>query len=214
MSEPYIGRAAKAAARAKHNRIHKPMSTKKKTAAKRPAKKASTKQAKAFAEALATFKAPEPPPFEYPAEEEREKTFATVGPLSFEAVPYFGPPGGEELDVTFDSAEEAQGLPAPLPLTQTTQEASQSSFGHIVPQALPDAPQTALQDEKLGQTPEPEKLVHHITNDNLASVIENLIDAINFAHSKGMLRKMQEKDTQIIKARIASGRKLIAQLRA
>ena len=202
----------------------------KKTTTKKTAKKATTKQAKAFAEALSTFKTPEP--FQYPEHEEREKTFATVAPLPVEAFM-------EEGDVQFDdqgnvmgpigdmravnlggdtiSLEEADrhaGIELDwLSLPQEiAQEASQAPSGHIVPQAHQNAPQKPLHSEELGQTPEPEKPTHHISNEQIANCIEGLNDGLIFLSRKGYLKKLQEKDLAILQARINVGKTLIAHL--
>jgi hypothetical protein len=229
MSEHYIGRAAEAAARARHNRIHNPM---KKTAKKKTAaKKVPSKQARAFSQALETFKKPESPIKLQHAEhllvrkigqviKEPADSFVDLpnsDPVpehaeNWESVPNYGP--STEVD---EEAMAREVLFGEMPVSDAhaaAVEASPPNLGHIVPQTTPDAPQTPLHDEKLGQNLKPSETTDdQLDPEQLANNIELLIDSLNFIHDRGWLRKMQEKDIQIVKARIKCGRKIISQLR-
>lgn len=192
------------------------MSTKRKTTAKKAAKRAPTKAAQAFSKALETLKKPESPvTIAHIGSEPPVDDFDPIPEQagSWEAVPNYGPP--TDVDEEALARELLLGTPAVSDAPAGFSKEFEIPSGHIVPQTPLDAPQVPLDSEKLGQTPEPE--TEGFPSDmhvQVANCIENLIDGLNFAHSKGMLRKMQERDLQIIKARIKRGRELVAQLRA
>lgn len=184
MSQHYIGRAAEAAARAKHNRIHNV----KKTAKKKQAKKAPTKAARAIDEALGALKpaAPaEPTPFEEVVEPE---SWMEYGPL-----------GGQDEDAI---AREVLGMEVGLPEEPVMAQEGPSTPPDDVPAQVVPQPTT-----KAPQVPTKAK-----SKSPVESCILSLIDALNFLHREGHLRKLKEKDILILKHRIKTARQLIVKL--
>lgn len=198
MSQPYIGRAAEAAARAKHNRIHNV----KKTAKKKQAKKAPTKAAQAINEALGALK-PAPERTNIPASTEppyTEEELITAGlPADAESWVEYGPLGGQDEDAI---AREVLGMEMGLPDEPVVAQEGPSAPPEEVPaQAVPELPVNAPQAATEAKPKSPVK-----------SCILSLIDALNFLHREGHLRKLPEKDILILKHRIKTARQLIEKL--
>lgn len=162
----------------------------KKTAKRRPAKKAPNKASKAIEEALGTFKPPttnEPAPaMEDPVNDADEWT-------------EYGPLGGQDEDAI---AREVLGMELGITEEPIVEQEVPSKPSEPTPaQVVPELPAEAPQAPAKAQSKSP-----------IATCILNLIDALNFLHREGYLRKLPEKDILILKQRIKTGRQLIEKL--
>ena len=162
----------------------------KKTAKRRPAKKAPNKASKAIEEALGVFKptrANEPAPvMEEPVNDADEWT-------------EYGPLGGQDENAI---AREVLGMELGIKEEPVVAQEVPSEPSKPAPaQAVPEPPVEAPQAPTKAQSKSP-----------VATCILNLIDALNFLHREGHLRKLPEKDILILKQRIKTGRQLIEKL--
>ena len=206
----------------------------KKTAKRRPAKKSATKATKAIEEALGVLKKPEPsidtrfeqfqklaeingelnddgrraldatrnratiPPSTDPPHTEEELMTAGL-PTDADEWTEYGPLGGQDEDAI---AREVLGMDYGFPEEPVVAQEEPSEPSEPAPaQVAPEPSAKASQAPVKAQSKSP-----------VATCILNLIDALNFLHREGHLRKLPEKDILILKQRIKTGRQLIEKL--
>lgn len=193
MSEHYIGRAAEAAARAKHNRIHKMT---KKTSKKKP-----TKAAQAFTEALGIQN---PGPITHIG-----KNRIVTEPEHYDGQDAddwqeFGPPPGVDENAIARSILGFDTEPVP-DAHQPPPEALREHSGDIALDAPTKPPEPVA--------PPKEVLVY--SRVDTVRCIEDLLDAVNHLFKLASNRnRVLEKDIPILKRRVAMGRELVESLKA
>ena len=191
----------------------------KKTAKRRPAKKAPNKASKAIEEALGAFKAPTEGPTAQDVEFAKmiqSGQLQTEEPINdADEWTEYGPLGGQDEDAI---AREVLGMEfgiqeEPVVAQEVPSELSEQAAAQAVPEPSVKSPQRA--SEKFYESFDAainKNLGPAFTKEKTKACILNLIDALNFLHREGHLRKLPEKDILILKQRIKTGRQLIEKL--
>lgn len=209
------------------------MPAKKKVAKKAAKKTAQKKAAKSFDEALGLKKPITPilraddaevdvPPASTvpPGAEFDEGDFQEYGPLGENRVTLVG---GETISLEESDARD-MGKGETIEAQTGTGWANIKTTGHSLIEELPPEPsgvevgqmsrtthkdpEAALAAQELGQF---DPAV--IDKEQSVATVLGLIDALNWIHSRGFLRKLAEKDVDILKARIKQGRTLVEKLK-